>query len=168
MTGKAGVGVLANTLGMPFMTLRYWRTRLSIEVLAGWAGDYASEATAQDSTSRLRLGLGTLYRIADHPKASFSVGVRPWLQIDYVTLSDAAAESDTDTSLSWGLELPLQAEAFLTDHVSIQGMVGFSFGLNAPPGGGTDALSQRARDDSVLFGLGGSGFGGGIGLTYYF
>ena len=173
MTGKAGLGAMVNTVGMPFMTLRYWRTRVATELLGGWA-ERAKGTAAPDvlRSSQLRLGLGALYRMADHPKASLAVGVRPWLQVDYATreVTPEAATTpieQTDASFSWGFELPLQAEMFLTDHFSVQASVALAFGLNSAPGGGFDPLSRRADDDSVLLTLGG-GYSGGLGLSYYF
>ncbi|MFZ4577644.1 MAG: hypothetical protein ACOYOB_04530 [Myxococcota bacterium] len=165
MTGKAGIGALATTSGMQFLTLRYWRTNVATEVLAGWQSLAENAVDAADVT-QLRVGLGLGYRIGDQPKASLTAGVRPWMQIEYRTVRVDTTDQ-TNTYLRYGVEFPLQGEYFVSDNFSVLGTVGVSVAFGAPVGVAQDALAQETRDGSVLVTLGG-GFSGGLGMSYYF
>lgn len=222
MTGKASVGALVTSTGMPMLALRYWRTRMALEFLAGWRShrDELPTVTLQDGNrvttagaalasselvsecktlasaselakqsgarsvcaatlelSTLRLALGMLVRVGDGPRASLAIGVRPWVQLGTQTLkltrtTALGKESDTGdgnkvNSLDalWGLDIPLQAEAFLSDHVSIHGHVALSLGYGGLPNGSDSGILQGAS--GLWMGTGGS-FSGGGGFSYYF
>lgn len=182
MTGKAGFGLTTTGNGPPFLSLRYWRTQSAYELMVA-ATSHSSDAVPIDAThtktsydTQIRAALGLLYRVADHPRASLVLGVRPWLLYEYggsdKTGPDATGKSTTiktasDIPLRWGIEIPLQAEMFLTDHFGLLALVSVSFGTGAPLGTPTDQLSLRAGRGSKLMTLGGA-FGGGVGASYYF
>jgi len=66
MTGKAGLGAMASTSGMPLATLRYWGTRLAFEFLFGWvAVDRRLPAVSIDDRG-LNGGTGPGLADADH------------------------------------------------------------------------------------------------------
>lgn len=138
----------------------------------------------------IRIALGFLYRIGDAPRASLAIGVRPWLQIDKrnfrwrsenpgeVPLVDPPFQDKDGTAVApqevtfwnYGVELPLQAEAFLTDNFSLQGYVSINATLGVPVDEKT-ALSNplAARADANTFTLSTAGaFSGGAGFCFYF
>ena len=176
MTGKGGVGMLVTNDGMPMLAFRYWRTQVALEVLAGYVATTPSQPTAvrQDLTE-LVVAMGLLYRVADAPRASLSVGVRPWARYllgQYTVPATTAGGSPTsiDTS-TWrfGAEIPLQAEAFLTDHFGLVGSVGLTVDLGQPISVGASRATtlDTQANTSVLVGVRG-GFSGGLGAMYYF
>lgn len=222
MTGKASVGALVTATGMPMLALRYWRTRMALEFLAGWRShrDGLPSVTLQDGEpvsnpgaeapsaeliseckslasaselakssgarsvcaatlelSTLRLALGMLLRVGDGPRASLAVGLRPWVQLGTQTLkltrtTTLAKESDSgdgnkvhSLDALWGVDFPLHAEAFLSDHISIHGQVALSIGYGGLPAGAQSGILNRAN--SLWLGTGGA-FSGGAGFSYYF
>ena len=180
MTGKGGVGLLVTNSAMPMASFRYWRTQLALEVLAGYVASTPVSATAaRPDQTNLLVAVGLLYRIADAPKASLSLGLRPWVR--YTLTSFGVDERDADNPGEWtvrtidvstwrfGAEIPLQAEAFLTDHFGLVGSVGLTMDLGRPLVIGRDHSGTLDRDTSagVLLGVRG-GFSGGLGATYYF
>lgn len=221
MTGKASVGALVTSTGMPMLALRYWRTRMAVEFLAGWrshrddlptvvlqdgqrrvdggvassaelvqecktlegASELAKQVGARSvcaatlELSTLRLALGMLLRVGDGPRASLAVGLRPWVQLGTQTLkltrtttlgkdSDSGDGNKSDSlGTLWGLDIPLHAEAFLSDHISIHGHVALSLGYGGLPNGSASAILQGAS--GVWLGTGGA-FSGGGGFSYYF
>jgi len=179
MTGKAGFGLTASSAGPPSLSMRYWRTQSAYELLVA-ATSYSSDPVQIDPThtmttldTQLRVAIGMLYRIGDHPRTSLAVGLRPWILYEYggtdTTDSTTKATKRTagDFPLRFGVEVPLQAEMFLTDHFGLVALVSLSFGTGAPLGSPADQLSLRAQKGSKLVMLGGA-FGGGIGASYYF
>lgn len=222
MTGKAGVGITLTSTGMPLLTLRYWRTRVGLELMTGWRShlDAMPTVTIQDGKrvlqaadvaasgelvaecnalvngndlakqpgarsvctgtlelSTLRLAAGGLWRIGDSPRASLSVGLRPWVQLGSETLklyrtttlgkdsNSGDGNKTNNLSTLWGIDLPLQAEAFLTDHASFNGHVALSMGYGAVPSRSGSKVWQDAR--GVWLGTSGV-FSGGAGFSYYF
>lgn len=143
-----------------------------------------SEATLtcdwRQELSVRRFALGALLRIADAPRASLAVGVRPWLQLSnrvetptYVatkagvkTTVPTAATPDS-LAARWGVEIPVVAEFFLNDHISISGQLGLGFGWGATPELSTQAITQTMGDDDVWLALQGN-WSGGVGLLFYF
>ena len=174
MTGKGGVGLLITTEGMPMAVFRYWRTNLALEGLFGYVSTTAVPArVTRPDLTQLRLAIGILYRIADAPKASLAIGIRPWLQYTLASYAvfyrPGVPTTVDDGSWRFGAEIPLHGELFLNDHFSLIGHVGLTIDLGQPLGrsdGATTALDQ-AKDTSVLIGVRG-GFAGGAGFTYYF
>ncbi len=203
------------------LALRYWRTQMAVEFLAGWrshrddlptvtlqdgdrlatvgaaasaelvsecktlesASDLAKQAGAKSvcaatlELSTLRLALGLLARVGDGPKASLAVGLRPWVQLGTQTLkltrtTSLGKQSDSgdgnkvnNLDAIWGLDIPLHAEAFLSDHLSIHGHVALSLGYGGLPNGSASGILQGAS--GVWLGTGGV-FSGGGGFSYYF
>ncbi len=176
MTGKGGIGLLITTEGMPMVAFRYWRTNFAFEALAGYAATTPVPATVnQPDTTQVRFAMGLLYRVADSPKASLAVGLRPWVQYrltSYDVYLRPAGQAPTEMSpSSWnfGAEIPLHGEVFLSDHFSLIGHVGLTIDLGAPAArtDGTMTVLDRATDTTLLIGIRG-GFSGGVGVTYYF
>lgn len=222
MTGKAAVGMTLTSTGMPMLTLRYWRTRLALELMTGWRshrddmpqvavvdgkrqlepgataapGELVAECTALASAnelakqpaarsvctgtlelSTLRIATGMLWRVGDAPRASLSLGLRPWVQLSSETLkltrttalgkesNSGDGNKTTNLATLWGVDLPLQAEAFLTDHASLNGHVALTIGYGAVPVHSSSKVLQDAR--GVWIGSSGS-FSGGAGFSYYF
>lgn len=167
MTGKASIGVLAATDGTPYLTFRYWRTNIAIELLGSWSSHSSSDLNPANSpnVSDLRVGAGLLWRIGDQARASLAVGVRPWLTYHSET---EPAELLTRASVShYGVELPVQAELFLTDNFAIQGAMGLMVEFGSTVARASTQLGASAHEGSVLVTLGG-GFAGGLGFGYYF
>lgn len=167
MTGKGGLGVLATTTGTPYLSFRYWRTKAAIEILASYTSHSASDLNAanEPNISDLRVALGVLFRIGDQPRASLSVGVRPWLVYHAETRpSPALAKGGVDR---YGIELPLQAEFFLMDNFSLLGTVAANIQLGSTATQADTQLEARAGNGSFLVTVGG-GFSGGLGFSYYF
>lgn len=167
MTGKASIGVLAATDGTPYLAFRYWRTHVAIELLGSWSSHNSNDLNPANSpnASDLRVGAGLLWRIGDQPRASLAVGLRPWLTYHSET---QPAELLTRASVShYGVELPLQAELFLTDNFAVQGAMGLLVQFGSTVARADTALAASAHDGSVLVTLGG-GFAGGLGFGYYF
>ncbi len=137
----------------------------------------------------IRVALGFLVRIGDAPRASLAIGVRPWLQIDKrnirwrlggerdrVTVdppfTDAKGKVAPEEITFWnyGVELPLQAEAFLTDNFSLQGYVSINATFGAPVDDKTalsNPLAGRAGANTFTLSTAGA-FGGGAGFCFYF
>lgn len=225
MTGKFGIGMGLTSEAMPTLTLRYWRTKVALEVMVGWSSQQKSlasvsvqagkvlpatagqaeptalaasgcinaakeiGATAASTTnctatldlSYLRLAIGVLFRLADSPRASLSFGVRPWALTTTQTLTETTANLDaegrtkgattspvvTSPPWRWGVELPLVAEAFLTDNASIYGQVAVGIARGRPPEYARTTIGAHMTTGDL--GLGTSGnFSGGAGFSYYF
>lgn len=168
MTGKGGVGALLTAAGMPMASFRYWRTNFALELLGGYVTSRPAEPQpGNQETTQLRLAVGLLYRLADSQRASLAVGLRPWLQ--YFVPRDPAA-ADNPSTWRFGAELPLQAELFLNDHVSLVGLVGLTIDVGKPltRGDGADTALERGQGGSdIVIGMRG-GFSGGAGVSYYF
>ncbi len=175
MTGKGGVGVLhtmdGDLLRPPALAFRYWRTSLAIEMLV--AVDWQARPWPADDLRETQGGLGVLMRIVDQPRLSVALGVRGWLRYGW-TISDPDGEEESWIGLL--LELPLQAEYFLSDHSSIVASFGPSLAWSDQIDGGlTDgetvygpgATGEGFAGSGLLLRLGG-GHGGGLGYTYYF
>jgi hypothetical protein len=167
MTGKAGIGVVAATTGTPYLTFRYWRTKVAIEALVSYTSHSAADLNPANApnVSDLRVAAGLLYRIGDQPRASLGFGVRPWLVYHAETqpqLSQTSGGVDR-----YGVEFPLQAELFLTDNFSIQGTVAANLQLGSTATRAANQLEAHAGNGSILLTIGG-GFSGGLGFSYYF
>jgi hypothetical protein len=167
MTGKAGIGMVAATTGTPYLTFRYWRTKVAIEALVSYTSHSAADLNPANApnVSDLRIAAGLLYRIGDQPRASLGFGVRPWLVYHAETqpqLSQTSGGVDR-----YGVEFPLQAELFLTDNFSIQGTVAANLQLGSTATRASNQLEAHAGNGSILLTFGG-GFSGGLGFSYYF
>ncbi len=176
MTGKGGVGMLVTTEGMPMAAFRYWRTNFAVELLVGYVATTPSPATVtRPDTTQVRAAIGFLYRIADAPKTSLAIGLRPWLQYRLTSYSiylrpNNQALTEMDPGFwSFGAEIPLHGEVFLNDHFSLIGHVGLTIDLGAPLARSDAAATtlDQAKDTNLLIGIRG-GFSGGAGVTYYF
>lgn len=164
MTGKGGVGVLVTTEALPMLAFRYWRTNFALELLAGYRSVSLAPQPAQPRPEQIDVlfALGLLYRVADGARASLALGLRPWLRYTLQSVHD-------QSSWRFGTEIPLQAEAFLTDHFSLIGAVGLTIDFGAPivRSTTTGTSLDGPTDTGVLLGVRG-GFSGGLGATYYF
>lgn len=150
-------------------------------VLAADDPTNATTCASTYSTTALRIGFALLYRIGDARQASLAVGLRPWVQLESDARSDrisavsAAGVAQTSRTLSevgdaplrYGVEIPLQAEAFVTDHISVVGSVALSASLGRLTRRAGDGPGQRSQKDDLWLGLGGV-FSGGAGISYYF
>lgn len=175
MSGKGGFGILqsldGDLLRPPALAFRYWRTAVAVEVLA--AVDWQRRPWPADDLRETQAGLGLLVRLLDARRMSVSLGMRVWARYSW-TISDPVGEEESWLGLL--VELPLQAELFLSDHSSIVVSFGPSL-LWSNPVDGSRVDSDAQQSDSVPtegFGGGGllirmgGGHGGGIGYTYYF
>ena len=168
MTGKAGVGVLASLDGAPHLAVRYWRTDLAAELMASWTSHAVTSqplnAPSSPNQTDLQIGVGLLWRIGDLPRASLSLGVRPWLTYHSQT-QPALLESKAGFT-QWGVELPLQAEFFVTDNFGITGALGPMLLAGASPTLAQTSIASHLSDGSWRVSLTG-GYGGGLGFAYY-
>lgn len=168
MTGKAGIGVLASLDGVPHLALRYWRTDLSAELLAGWSSHAVTsqplDAPTAPNETDVRVSLGLMWRVGDQPRATLSLGVRPWFT--YHALSRPALLESSGGIAQWGVELPVQAEFFVSDNFGITGAFGPSVLAGASPNTPRTSLGAHTADGSWSATLMG-GYGGGLGFTYY-
>lgn len=186
MTGKGGLGLLWTQGSVPVMTLRYWRTDLAVEALAGMERHLEAPSppptgtaatVVEPASTAVRVALGALYRIGDQARTSLLLGVRPWVHIKYETKVvrryDTTGKSTTDaqpaesTPVHFGIDLPLVAEVFLNDHFGLLGSVAVSMRYGAPTEATPRQLASRAGGASWLLELGG-GWAGGLGAVYYF
>jgi hypothetical protein len=168
MTGKAGVGVLSSLDGVPHLAVRYWRTDVSAELLAGWSSHAVTsqplDAPTAPNETDVRISIGLLWRIGDQPRATLSVGVRPWFT--YHALSQPALLESQGGIAQWGVELPVQAEFFVSDNFGISGAIGPSLLAGASPVAAHTTLGAHATATSWSVALTG-GYSGGLGFTYY-
>ena len=102
---------------------------------------------------------------------SAAIGLRVWTRYSW-TVSDPIGEEESWLGLL--VEMPLQAEFFLSDHSSLVVSFGPSLLWNSrsdrgSKGSGLDGgiLNEGFDADGLLIRLGG-GHGGGLGYTYYF
>lgn len=130
--------------------------------------------------SQSRIALGLLWRVADAPRASLIVGLRPWLQWSTQTLQTTtsvvyhgktsalpATAASQSLSRQIGIEIPIIAEFFFNDHLSISGQVAIGMGAGQAPGAPTTSLQATTTDSSYWLGLHGR-WSGGAGVTFYF
>lgn len=173
MTGKGGLGILhsldGDLLRPPALAFRYWRTSVAVEVLA--AVDWQRRPWPADDLRETQGGVGLLVRLIDSRRVSAAIGVRAWARYSW-TISDPVGEEESWLGLL--VELPLQAEFFLSDHSSLLVSFGPSLLWNSRSdrgsgGSGLDSgIPNEGFDgDGLLIRLGG-GHGGGLGYTYYF
>lgn len=141
----------------------------------------SSVACATDlELAQTRLSIGLLWRIADAPRASLIIGLRPWVQWSTQTekttttlvyhtkgLTLPVVATNQPLPRQYGLEIPLIAEFFFNDHASMSGQVALQVGRGTAIGYPTTTLEARATDTSFLIGLRGS-WSGGAGVTFYF
>ena len=175
MTGKGGLGILhsldGDLLRPPALAFRYWRTNTAIEVLA--SVDWQRRPWPADDLRETQAGAGLLIRLVDTRRMSAAIGLRVWARYSW-TISDPVGEEESWLGLL--VEIPLQAEFFLSDHSSLVVSFGPSLLWNSRTDSGT-AGSSKGLDagipnegfggDGLLIRLGG-GHGGGLGYTYYF
>ncbi len=147
----------------------------------GAAAASITDCSATLDLSYLRLAFGVLYRISDGPRASLSLGVRPWLQTTTQTLTEVTANiaaSGATTSASatpivsspsirWGIEIPLMGEAFLTDNASFYGQIAVGMVVGRLPEYATTSITSRVGHSDSWIGTSGS-YSGGAGFCYYF
>ena len=135
---------------------------------------------ARVGLSGLRVAGGVLVRIADDPRASLAIGVRPWLQsatestTPAITIQkEAGAVPQTSAATAkalpnrFGLEFPLIAEFFLNDHISFTGQVAVELAYGRTPEYATGAVLSNATDRSFWLALDGN-WSGGAGVSFYF
>ncbi len=166
MTGKAGIGVVQTTDGTPYLTVRYWMSGAVLELLASYGSHSGVQSlTNAASSSEIRAALGLLVKIGDQPRASLSVGLRPWLV--YHAESQPQAAVSTGEVTRYGLELPLQGELFLTDNLGLSGSIGLTAEIHTVTTYANAASTSSVSNQVLDLRLGG-GFAGGMGITYYF
>lgn len=128
-------------------------------------------------TTNIFVGLGMHRMIFGSDHLSVTLGVRGVAQF---SSTEDKARSETSkgqfsSALALLLEVPLQAEVFLSDHSSITASVGLSASVASKlsatgdkDGGLVDLLNAGGTDrGGMAFELGGR-YSGGLGYTYYF
>ena len=141
--GKFGVGASStlSSSGVSGLSFNYWVGALKVGTIAGF--EYVSPSEG-DSSHQLDLAIHGLYAIAREKRANLNFGVRIFL----VKLSHSEDEP-TDV----GMEFPIEAEFWMTEHVTITAHAGV--GMFFP---------EQRKEIHV----GAPAFSGGAGFTYYF
>lgn len=134
----------------------------------------------RDELSVRRVAIGWLYRLADAPRATLAIGVRPWLQLSArnTTATFAANQKGVEWQLAtspstqvlpsiWGVEIPLLAEFFLNDHLSLTAQGALNFGVGPSPQWPDYRLAAAASQRTAWLNLQGS-WAGGAALLFYF
>ena len=128
-------------------------------------------------TTNIFIGLGVHRMVHGWDHLSVTLGLRGVAEFSS-TESKARGERSKgrfSSALALLLEVPLQAEVFLSDHSSITASVGLSASIsssfdttNEKDGGLIDLLGTKGTNrGGVAFELGGR-YAGGLGYTYYF
>jgi len=173
--------VLPPQVGQATPTLQAVQGCITAAKEIGAAASSTTNCSATLDLSYLRLAVGVLYRIADGPRASLSLGLRPWLQTTTQTLTEAtvnrtAAGASTSASatpivsspaMRWGVEIPLVGEAFLTDNASFYGQIAFGVARGRLPEYPTTSITSHMAAGETWLGTSGS-YAGGAGFCYYF
>ena len=141
--GKFGVGGNASLseYGVSGLGLNYWVGHLKAGLIAGFEMTSPSEG---DSTTKLDIAFHGLYALARSKRANLASGIR-------VNLIDLVGATGTETAM--GFEVPIEAEFWVTNHVTITAHAG---------------LSMYEDGDDTVVRLGAPGFNGGAGFNYYF
>ena len=141
--GKFGVGGNASLSesGVSGLGLNYWVGHLKVGVITGFEMQSPAEG---DSTTKLDLAVHGLYAVSRSKDANLNTGVR-------INLIDLVGAKGTETT--FGLEVPIEAEFWVTNHVTITAHAG---------------LSIYMPEDNTVIRLGAPGFNGGAGFNFYF
>ena len=141
--GKFGIGANASLSdsGVSGLGLNYWVGHLKVGVITGFEMQSPSEG---DSTTKLDLGLQGLYAVARSKEANLNTGAR-------LNFIDLVGPEGSD--MAFGFEVPIEAEYWVTNHVTITAHVG---------------LSIFMPKDNTIITLGAPGFNGGAGFNFYF
>lgn len=148
---------------------------------AGLESGASMRCGAAIDLSHLRFSFGLLRRLHDAPRSTLSIGLRPWLQLSTETATETVnitfadgKTSPTSTRqaiaslpLQWGVEVPLVAEAFWSDHISVVGHIAIGVGRGRRPTYAADSIADNAAGDDWWLTSSGT-FSGGAGLAYYF
>jgi len=141
--GKFGIGGNASLseAGVTGLGLNYWVGHLKVGAITGFNMISPSEG---DSETRMSLAIHGLYAVARSKEANLNTGLR-------INLKDLMAPEGTDMAL--GFEVPIEAEFWVTEHVTITAHVGLSIDM---------------PEDTTVVTFGGPGFNGGAGFNFYF
>ncbi len=173
--------VLPPKAGQATPTLQAAQGCLTAAKEIGAAASSTTNCSATLDLSYLRVAVGMLYRIADGPRASLSLGLRPWLQTTTQTLTEAtvnvsSAGASTSASatpivsspaMRWGVEIPLVGEAFLTDNASFYGQIAIGLARGRLPEYPSTTITSHMAAGETWLGTSGS-YAGGAGFCYYF
>lgn len=141
--GKFGIGANASlsAMGVSGVGLNYWVGDLKIGAITGFMMTSPSEG---DGETKVDLALHALYSVARSKEANLNTGVR-------LNLVDLVGPEGTDMTM--GFEVPIEAEFWVTEHVSVTAHVGLAIDM---------------PKDNMIISFGGPAFNGGAGFNFYF
>ena len=147
--GKFGIGGNASLSqqGVTGLGLNYWVGHLKVGAITGFSMVSPSEG---DSTTNMSVALHGLYAVARSKEANLNTGLRINMR-DLIASGGAEGAAEQDMTL--GFEVPIEAEFWVTEHVTITAHVGLSIDMPT---------------DTTIISLGGPGFNGGAGFNFYF
>jgi hypothetical protein len=156
MDGKLGIGYgqgLSQT-GVSGLAIEYWVGYVKIGALVGfdmWVPDQG------EGTTEVKAAVHVLYAVARARNANLNIGIRG--NAGFQLFGDEEATG-------FGIELPIEAEYWLAEHVSLTGHVGLTIDLL--DGEANPLLAESTAGEGIRLGLGAAGFAGGVGFRFYF
>jgi hypothetical protein len=176
MNGKFGAGYQQSLGGVSGLNIKYWLQDIGIDVTLGMGFVIPDKG---DSAMTFKTAIGGIFSFARSEFANLGIGARINLGFKNKAAMEKAAMGGTDaamggtdSSFQFGIEVPLVAEYFLSDHFAINGQVGFTLSMIPEDGCTTDLPTEYGKtDDAKSTGIGignGGGVFGGTGFTFYF
>jgi len=162
MKGRFGLGYDQSMGGVSGFTAYYWLGNFGLKGTLGF--DFVIPDSG-DSRMGLDFALGGIYNFAWTKDLNIGTG----LVIDLSFKNKAAM--GTDSAFQFGVEIPLRAEYFFSDHFAINMSTGLVFTMvpkqGTPSAVATATGTPTAPKDKVI-GFGTGGLFGTAGFTVYF
>ncbi len=184
MNGKFGVGYSQTLGGVSGIQLRYFVKDFAIE---GTIGLDLFKPKDMDPRTSVKGALGVVYNFARFEIANLGVGVRGdvgWRNGEAIAAGlrskclDKATDASTcngitaDSAWQFNVEIPLVAELFFTDHLSVNLQAGVLFTIvntkNKALPQSTGQQSTDTEEEGFGFSFGAGSLFGSAGFTVYF
>jgi len=160
MDGKfaIGYGQGLSQSGVSGLAIDYWVGYVKVGTLVGFDLWFPDEG---EGRTRLKASLHAFYAVVRARSANLNIGIRGNAGFDVIGEEQA-------TGL--GVEIPIEVEFWVTEHVSLTGHVGLT--MDILDGDENPLLEGAGMDDGkgkgVNLSLGATGFAGGVGFHFYF
>lgn len=156
MDGKLaiGYGQGLSRSGVSGLAVDYWIGYVKVGALVGFDMWLPDEG---DGTTEVKAAMHVLYAVARARHANLNIGIRG--NGGFEVFGD-------DQATGFGIELPIEAEYWVTEHVSLTGHVGLTIDLL--DGKSNPLLDEVEPGEGVRLSLGATGFAGGVGFRFYF
>ena len=141
--GKFGVGAHSSLTdgGVSGLGVNYWIG----DIKAGLVLDIQMVMPDEgDAVNNISAAVQGLYAVARSKDANLNTGLR-------INLNDLSGPEGTDMAL--GIEIPVEAEYWVTEHVTVTAHVG---------------LAVEMPEGAMLISIGAPGFAGGAGFNFFF